>query len=39
MPIDDALQETLPVDFFLKGTPFAMQSNAKIDQCVETTLR
>ena len=40
IPIDDALrQETLPVCFFLEDTPFAMQSNAKTDQCVETILR
>ena len=40
IPIDHApRQETLPVDVFWKTSPFAMQSNAKIDQCVETRLR
>ena len=41
IPIDDDLrQETLLVElFFLEDTLFAMQSNSKIDQCVETTPR
>ena len=40
IPIDDVLrQETLPVELFFGRHPFAMQSNAKIDQYVETTLR
>ena len=39
IPIDDDLrQETLLVELcFLEDTLFAMRSNAKIDQCVETT--
>ena len=40
IPIDDVLrQETLPVELFFGRHPFAMQSIAKIDQYVETTLR
>ena len=39
IPIDDDFrQETLLVELcFLEDTLFAMRSNAKIDQCVETT--
>ena len=39
IPFDDVLrQETLPVELFFGRHPFAMQSNAKIDQYVETRL-
>ena len=39
IPIEDA-QDKKPCRwiFFWENTPFAMQSNAKIDQCVETRL-